>query len=108
MAELAMGADLPVETPAVALQNADDISYLHELRVRERCDDLREPSPLLRDRRSRISRPGRQRRAKLLVKPLAHPALHNTNTNSLVDGPTLQLATAHSKVRRDGYFRQRP
>ena len=39
---------------------------------------------------------------------VAHPALHDTNTNTLVDGPTLQLAATHSKVRRDGYFKQLP
>jgi hypothetical protein len=32
-----------------------------------------------------------------------HLALHNTNLNSLVEGPTLLLAPVHGKVRRDGY-----
>ena len=41
MAELAMRTDLPVEAPAVSLQRTDDVSYLHELRVRERCDGRR-------------------------------------------------------------------
>ena len=32
-----------------------------------------------------------------------HLALHNTNPNSLVEGPTLVLASVHCKVRRSGY-----
>jgi hypothetical protein len=34
---------------------------------------------------------------------LVHLALHNTNLNPLVEGPTLLLAPVHGKVRRDGY-----
>jgi hypothetical protein len=30
-------------------------------------------------------------------------ALQNTNPNPLVEGPTLMLASVHSKVRRAGY-----
>jgi len=45
MAELAMRADLPVKAPAVTLQSADDVSYLHECKVRDRCDDLFERLP---------------------------------------------------------------
>jgi hypothetical protein len=32
-----------------------------------------------------------------------HLALHNTNPNSLVEGPTLVLASVHAKTRRAGY-----
>jgi hypothetical protein len=71
MAELAMRAGLPVEAPAVTLQSADHVSYLHEFKVRDRCDDLLEPSPSRGDRRSRTSRRGRLHRAKLLVVGLA-------------------------------------
>jgi len=32
-----------------------------------------------------------------------HLALHNTNPNPLVEGPTLMLAPVHGKMRRAGY-----
>ncbi len=103
MAELAMRAGLPVEAPAVTLQSADDVSYLHELKVRDRCDDLLEPSPSRGDRGSRISRRGRLRRAKSLVVGVAPPASHNANLEPLVEGPTISLAARHTKARRAGY-----
>ncbi len=34
-----------------------------------------------------------------------HLALHNTNLNPLVEGPTLALASVHGKVRRAGYHK---
>jgi hypothetical protein len=34
---------------------------------------------------------------------IAHLALHNTNPNPLVEGPTIVLAPVHRKVRRAGY-----
>jgi len=59
MAELAVRADLPVETPAVSLQSTDDVSNLHAPRVRERCDDLVLQSPARRGRCPRSSRRGK-------------------------------------------------
>jgi hypothetical protein len=106
MAELAMRAGLPVEAPAVTLQSADDVSYFHELKVRDRCDDLLEPSPSRGDRGSRISRRGRLRRAKSLVVGVAPPAplaYQNANLAPVVEGPAISLAARHAKSRRAGY-----
>jgi hypothetical protein len=36
---------------------------------------------------------------------LVHPALHNANLSALVAGEPVVLASAHAKVRRDGYTR---
>ena len=103
MAELAMRAGLTVEAPAVTLQSADDLSYVHEFKVGDRCDDLLEPSRSRGDRRSRISRRGRVRRARSLVVGLAPPASHNANYEPVVEGPAITLAARHAKVRREGY-----
>ncbi len=37
---------------------------------------------------------------------VVHLALHNTNPNPLVEGPTLVLASVHGKVRRMGYAKK--
>ena len=103
MAELTVRADLPVEAPAVSLQSTDDVSHLHEFKVRDRCDDLLEPSHSLRYRRSRISRPGREFPAKPLVVEVAPPASQNANLEPLVEGPAISLAARHRKARRAGY-----
>lgn len=100
-----MRAHLSVQAPAVTLQGTDDVSHLHEFKVRDRCDDLLEPSHSLRYRRSRISRRGREAPAKSLVVGLAPPAFHNANLEPLVEGPAISLAARHVKARRDGYAR---
>ena len=108
MTELAVRADLPVESPAVTLQGADDVSYLHAPRVRERCDDLiGEQSPSWRDRcpQSQSSRRGKSDATKTLVAGVAPPASQNANLEPLIEGPAISLAARHAKVRRDGYAR---
>gem|GEM_PF-6874403 len=37
---------------------------------------------------------------------MVHPAFHNKNLLTILNGPEIDLAPRHSKVRRDGY--QRP
>lgn len=103
MTELAVRADLPVETPAVTLQVADDVSYLHAPRVRERCDDLVEQSPSWRDRCPQSSRRGRSNAMKALAADVAPPASHNANLEPLIEGPAISLVARHTKVRRAGY-----
>lgn len=98
-----MRAHLSVQAPAGTLQGTDDVSDLHEFKVRDRCDDLLEPSHSLRYRRSRISRRGRESPAKSLVVGSAPPALHNANLSSELAGDLIGLAGYRAKVRRDGY-----
>jgi len=105
MAELAVRADLPVETPAVSLQSTDDVSNLHAPRVRERCDDLVEQSPSWRDRCPRSSRRGKIDATNALVMGAAHLASQNTNLAPVVEGPAISLAGLHAKVRREEYRR---
>ena len=102
MAELPVRAHLPVEAPALALQCTDDVSHLHELRARERCDDLLEPSPSRRDRHPEVSRRGSVRQGKALVIESAPPASHSANLEPLLEGPAITLAARHTKVRRAG------
>ena len=105
MAELAMRAHLSVQAPAVTLQGADDGSYLHAPRVRERCDDLVEQSPSWRDRCPQSSRRGRSDATKTLAAGVAPPASQNANLEPLVEGPAIGLAALHTntKLRRAGY-----
>jgi hypothetical protein len=86
MGVLAMRAGLPVEAPAITLQSADDVSYLHEFKVRDRCDDLLEPTSSRGDRRPRISRRGRLRRAKSLVVGLAPPGRSRAKSSDSSSG----------------------
>jgi len=105
MTELAVRADLPVESPAVTLQGADDVSYLHAPRVRERCDDLVEQLPSWRGRCPQSWRRGTSDGTKTLVAGVAPPASQNANLEPLIAGPAISLAARHTKVRRDGYRR---
>ncbi|MFB9832826.1 hypothetical protein [Actinoallomurus acaciae] len=38
---------------------------------------------------------------------LAHPARHNKNLSPLIEGPVIQVAPVHAKIRRDGYRSQK-
>ncbi|MDA8358441.1 MAG: hypothetical protein M0Z95_19615 [Actinomycetota bacterium] len=98
-----MRAHLSVQAPAVTLQGTDDVSHLHEFKVRDRCDDLLEPSRSLRYRRSRITRRGSDSPAKSLVVGSAPPTSQNANLEPLVEAPAISLAARYAKVRREGY-----
>jgi hypothetical protein len=37
----------------------------------------------------------------------AHPTRHNKNLSPLIEGPVIQVAPVHAKIRRDGYRSQK-
>lgn len=38
---------------------------------------------------------------------VAHPTRHNKNLSLLIEGPVVQVASVHAKIRRDGYRSQK-
>jgi hypothetical protein len=42
-----------------------------------------------------------------LLGQTAHPARHNKNLSPLIEGPVIQVAPVHAKIRRDGYRGQK-
>ncbi|GLZ14979.1 hypothetical protein Acsp04_52140 [Actinomadura sp. NBRC 104425] len=36
-----------------------------------------------------------------------HPTRHNKNLSPLIEGPVVQVAPVHAKIRRDGYRSQK-
>jgi hypothetical protein len=86
-------------TPPVTAKKALAQRLVHEIQVTSR-DDIR---PIFRVPTRPEPSPGERERVRKLVGAL--PTSQHTNLPPLVEGPAVQLARRHAKVRRAGYRR---